>query len=254
MLKPLIAGNWKMNTTVHQGVDLVIKLRELLKGADPDEVEVVLAPPFTSIHHISHIIADSHIRLCGQNLHWEKGGAYTGEVSADMLISVGCRYVIIGHSERRELFKETDEMVNKKVLAALKAGLRPIICVGETLDERELGKTISKVQLQIKKALSGLAGGALKDIAIAYEPIWAIGTGRTATPQMAEEVHNALRELLFELYDTDSVKSTRVIYGGSVKPDNIDSLMAQPNIDGALVGGASLKAEDFARIVKFRHL
>ncbi|MDO8426975.1 MAG: triose-phosphate isomerase [Deltaproteobacteria bacterium] len=250
MLIPLIAGNWKMNTTIHQGVDMVIKLRELLRGVD--SVEAVLAPPFTSIHHLSHIVADSPIKLCGQNLHWEKSGAYTGEISAEMLVSAGCLYVIIGHSERREYFKETDEMVNKKVMAALRAGLRPIVCVGETLDEKERGKTVSKVKSQVKKALTGLTGGALKDITIAYEPIWAIGTGRNATPQEAEEVHNTLRELLFELYDTDSIKNTRIIYGGSVKPDNIDSLMAQPNIDGALVGGASLKAEDFARIVKFQ--
>lgn len=250
MLKPLVAGNWKMHTTVNEGVELVLKLRERVKGVDA--VEILLAPPFTSLHHISHIIADSPIKLCAQNLHWEKQGAYTGEVSAEMLTSVGCKYVIIGHSERRQFFNETDETVNKKVLAALRAGLKPIICVGETLDERERGKTLQRVQHQMRNALGGLAGGAIKDVTIAYEPIWAIGTGRTAGPQEAEEVHNALRELLFELYNTDSAKEVRIIYGGSVKPDNIDKLMAQPNIDGALVGGASLKAEDFARIIRFQ--
>ncbi|MFQ5735621.1 MAG: triose-phosphate isomerase [Thermodesulfobacteriota bacterium] len=252
MIKPLIAGNWKMHTTVNEGVDLVLKLREHVKGVDA--VDILLAPPFTSLHHISHIIADCPINLCAQNMHWESHGAYTGEVSADMLTSVGCKYVIIGHSERRQLFRETDDTVNKKVIAALKGGLKPIVCVGETLDERDRGKTIQRVKHQVKNALDGLAGGAVRDITIAYEPIWAIGTGRTATPQEAEEVHNALRELLFELFNIDPVKEVRIIYGGSVKPDNIDSLMAQPNIDGALVGGASLKAEDFARIVNFQPL
>lgn len=249
MLRPLIAGNWKMNTTIHEGVELVLKLRELLKGAD--NAEILIAPPFTHIYHLSPLIADSPMRLCAQNLFWEKSGAYTGEISGEMLKSAGCHHVIIGHSERREFFKETDEMVNKKVIAALREGLKPIVCVGETLEEREKGKTISKVKLQVKKALYGLGGGALRDITIAYEPVWAIGTGKVATPQEAEEVHNALRELLFELYERESLKNTRIIYGGSVKADNIDYLMSQPNIDGALVGGASLKAEDFARIVNF---
>lgn len=251
MQKPLIAGNWKMNTVIHPGVDLIMRLRELLKGVDT--VEIVIAPPYTSIYHLSHLVADSPIKLSGQNLFWEKSGAFTGEISAEMLVSAGCQYVIVGHSERREYFKETDEAVNKKVVAALRGGLRPIVCVGETLDERERGKTISIVRSQIKKALSGLSGGVLKDITVAYEPVWAIGTGRNASPQEAEEVHNALRDYLFEMFEADAVREVRIIYGGSVKPDNIDEFMAQPNIDGALVGGASLKAEDFARIVKFQH-
>jgi triosephosphate isomerase (TIM) len=251
MQKPLIAGNWKMNMVINQGVDLVMRLRELIKGIDA--VEVVVAPPFTSIYHLSHLVADSPIKLCGQDLFWEKSGAYTGEVSAEMLAAAGCQYVIIGHSERREYFKETDEAVNKKVIASLKGNLKPIICVGETLAEREKGKTLTKVRSQVKKALAGLAGSVVNGITIAYEPIWAIGTGKNATPQEAEEVHNALREHLFEMFGPDAVKDLRIIYGGSVKPDNIDDLMAQPNIDGALVGGASLKAEDFARIVKFQH-
>lgn len=249
-MKPLIAGNWKMHTTINEGADLILKLRERVKGVD--SVDIVVAPPFTSLHHLSHLVADSPIKLAAQDLHWEANGAFTGEVSAPMLASVGCTYVIIGHSERRQLFKETDETVNRKVMAALKAGLKPIVCVGETLEEREAGKTLLRVRAQMKGALAGLSGGAVRDIAIAYEPIWAIGTGKTASPQEAEEVHNALRELLFELFNLDQAKDVRIIYGGSVKPDNIDSLMAQPNIDGALVGGASLKAEDFARIVNFR--
>lgn len=250
MLKPLIAGNWKMHTTIRQGADLVIKLRDLIKGVD--SVEVVIAPPFTSIYHLSHLTADSPIKLAAQDLFWEKNGAYTGEVSPEMVKDAGCQYAIIGHSERRQIFKEADETVNKKVKAALKEGLKPIVCVGETLDERERGKTLQRVRLQVQNALLSLAGGAAKDITIAYEPIWAIGTGKTATPQEAEEVHNAIRELLYELFEVDCAKEMRIIYGGSVKPDNIDELMAQPNIDGALVGGASLKAEDFARIIKFR--
>lgn len=251
MLRPLIAGNWKMNTTVNQGADLVMKLRELIKGVD--EVDVVIAPPFTSLYHISHLVADSPIRLAAQDIFWEKSGAYTGEISPEMIKDAGCRYVIIGHSERRQYFNETDETINKKVVAAIRHDLMPIVCVGETLEEKEAGKTISRVRSQVRGALAGLAGGAVKGISIAYEPIWAIGTGKTASPQEAEEVHNSLRELIFEMFEADSAKGIRIIYGGSVKPDNIDILMAQPNIDGALVGGASLKAEDFARLVRFRH-
>jgi len=248
MHKPLMAGNWKMNTTLRAGADLVLKLRDLLKGVE--DVDIVVAPPFTTIYHLSHLAADSRIKLAGQDLHWEKTGAYTGEVSAEMLLDAGCRYVIIGHSERREYFKESDSDVNKKVLAALRGGLRPIICVGERLEEKESGDTLQTVKRQVTGALDKLSAGAAKEITIAYEPVWAIGTGKVATPQEAEEVHVAIRELLFEMFGPD-VKDVRIIYGGSVKPDNIDSLMAQPNIDGALVGGASLKAEDFARIVRF---
>ncbi len=247
---PLIAGNWKMNMDIDQGASLVFGLRDLLKGVR--EVEVVIAPPFTSIHHLNHLLADSEIKLAGQNLFWEKSGAYTGEVSAGMLSSAGCKYVIIGHSERRQLFGENDETVNRKVFAALRHGLKPIVCVGETLDEREAGKALARVGAQVSAALSGLAGSAMKEVTIAYEPVWAIGTGKTATSQEAEEVHSSIRELLHELFERESVRNVRIIYGGSVKPDNIDELMAQPNIDGALVGGASLKAEDFARIVRFR--
>lgn len=250
MLKPLIAGNWKMNTTIRQGDGLVLKLRELIK--DVDSVDVVIAPPFTSLYHLNHLIANSNIRLSSQDLFWEKSGAFTGEVSAGMLKDAGCEFVIIGHSERRQFFNETDETVNKKTGAALKEGLNAIICVGETLEQRDGGKAFEVVATQVRGALSGLPGGALKNVTIAYEPVWAIGTGRTATPQQAEEVHSAIREVLFELYEKDHAAQVRIIYGGSVKPDNIDELMAEPSIDGALVGGASLKAEDFARIIKFR--
>ncbi len=244
-----MTGNWKMNTGIRSGADLVLKLRDLLKGVE--DVDIVVAPPFTSIYHLSHLIADSRIKLAGQDLHWEKGGAYTGEVSSEMLLDAGCQYVIIGHSERREYFKESDSDVNKKVVAALRAGLKPIICVGERDEEKESGKTLATVKRQVTDALDKLRPGAAKEITVAYEPVWAIGTGKVASPQEAEEVHITIRELLFEMFGPD-VKDVRIIYGGSVKPDNIDSLMAQPNIDGALVGGASLKAEDFARIIRFR--
>jgi triosephosphate isomerase len=251
-MRPLIAGNWKMNTDLKQGVDLVLKLRDLVKGHTL--VDCVIAPPFTAIHHLSHLLADSHIDLSAQDIFWEKGGAYTGEISGEMLVSVGCKYVIIGHSERRQFFGETDEAVNKKVMAALRHGLKPIVCVGESLEDRENNRALTKVRSQVTKALSGLTGSAMRDITVAYEPIWAIGTGRTASPQQAEEVHNSIRELLYELFDIETVKEGRIIYGGSVKADNIDELMAQPNIDGALVGGASLKAEEFARIIKFQQI
>jgi len=241
-----------MNTDLNQGVDLVLRLRDLVKGHT--QVDCVIAPPFTAIHHLSHLLADSHIDLSAQDIFWEKNGAYTGEISGEMLVSVGCKYVIIGHSERRQFFGDTDEAVNKKVMAALRHGLKPIVCVGESLEDRENGKTLSKVRGQVTRALAGLSGSVMREITVAYEPIWAIGTGRTASPQQAEEVHNSIRELLYELFDTEAVKDGRIIYGGSVKSDNIDELMAQPNIDGALVGGASLKAEEFARIVKFQPL
>ncbi len=252
MHKPLIAGNWKMHTTIQEGVELVIKLRELLRGMDA--VEVVIAPPFTSIYHLHFLVADSPIELAAQDVFWEESGAYTGEISAKMLRDVGCEYVIVGHSERRRYFAETDEDVNRKVMALLKVGLKPIVCVGETLEERERGRTIRIVTGQLKGALRGLGPGGIKDVVVAYEPVWAIGTGRNATPEQAEEVHNTMRELLYEEFGMDAAQDVRIIYGGSVKPDNIDSLMAQPNIDGTLVGGASLKAEDFARIVQFRHV
>lgn len=250
MRTPLIAGNWKMHTTVNQGAEFVIRLRELIKGVT--DVEIVIAPPFPSLHHISHLIADSPIRLSAQNLFWEEKGAYTGEVSAEMLKAAGCSYALIGHSERRAVFKETDELVNKKLLAALRHDLKPIVCVGETLEQKDAGKTLDVVRSQVRNGLAGISGSAVRDITIAYEPVWAIGTGRNATPQEAEDVHNGLRELFFEMFDIESARDLRVIYGGSVKPENIDGLMAQPNIDGALVGGASLDAAQFARIVRFK--
>ncbi|MEK7841590.1 MAG: triose-phosphate isomerase [Deltaproteobacteria bacterium] len=249
MSLPLIAGNWKMHMTISQAESLVFAIREAIKGVN--NVEVAIAPPFTALRHINYLLAETSIRLCGQDVFWEKNGAYTGEVSPEMLKDVGCKYVIIGHSERRQYFNETDESVNKKVLASLKEGLQPILCVGETLEQRENNKTLSIVRKQVEEGLKNISRGLMKDVTIAYEPVWAIGTGKTATSEQAEEVHNSIRELLYEMFNLEAVKETRIIYGGSVKPDNIDSLMAQPNIDGALVGGASLKPEAFSRIVRF---
>ncbi len=240
-----------MNNTIEQGVELVMKLRELV--GHMDDVEVMVAPPFTAIHHLKFLLADTSIKLSAQNLSWEQSGAYTGEVSAEMLFDVGCEYVIIGHSERRQYFGETDDLVNKKIRAALRSNLKPIVCVGETLKQKEAGRTLAVVKAQVRGALADFGPGTLKGLVIAYEPLWAIGTGKTATPEQAQDVHNNIREILFEDFGTSSGKDVRIIYGGSVKPDNIDSLMAQPSIDGALVGGASLNADDFSRIVQFRN-
>lgn len=247
---PLIAGNWKMYMTVNQAVELVLKLRDAIKGVS--NVEVAIAPPFTALHHINYLLAETPIKLCGQDVFWEKSGAYTGEISPEMLKDVGCQYVIIGHSERRQHFNETDEIVNRKILSSLKEGLKPIFCVGESLEQREKGKTTTIVKKQVEEGLRKISNGQMKDVTIAYEPVWAIGTGKTATPEQAEEIHNSIRELLYDMFNLEAVKEARLIYGGSVNPDNIDGIMAQPNIDGALVGGASLKADSFSRIVKFK--
>src|SRR3990167_1719009 len=249
---PLIAGNWKMHMTISQAVALVLKVKDLIRGVG--NVEIAIAPPFTALYHINYLLAESSIRLCGQDVFWEKNGAYTGAISPEMLKDVGCQYVIIGHSERRQYFNETDETVNKKVLTSLKEGLKPILCVGESLEQREDGKTIQIVRRQVEEGLKNISNGHMKDVTIAYEPIWAIGTGKTAMPEQAEEVHNSIRDLLYEIFNLQAVQETRIIYGGSVKPNNIDNIMAQPNIDGALVGGASILAEEFSRIVKFQRI
>lgn len=251
-MTPLIAGNWKMHMTINQAASLVLKIRDAIKGAS--DVEVVVAPPFTALHHVGYLLADSQIKLCGQDVFWEKSGAYTGEISPEMLKDVGCQYAIIGHSERRQYFHETDETVNKKILACLKEGLKPILCVGETLEQRENGKTMEIIKKQALEGLKNIGNIQMKDVTIAYEPVWAIGTGKTATPEQAEDVHYAIRELLREIFDIEAIKDTRIIYGGSVKPNNIDNIMAEPNIDGTLVGGASISAEDFSRIVKFQKI
>jgi triosephosphate isomerase len=249
---PVIAGNWKMNKTVGEAVDLVRQLKILI--AKVDGVEVIVAPPFTALHAVREEAKGSLIRLAAQNLYWEEKGAFTGEVSASMIREVGCEFVIIGHSERRQLFGETDETVNRRIKAALGQGLKPIFCIGETLKERENEKTFSVIETQVKGGLKDLGEKEVLTITIAYEPVWAIGTGKTATPQQAQEVHRFIRETLGKRYSKDTAEKTRIQYGGSVTPENIKGLMEQPDIDGALVGGASLKADSFARIVRFKEM
>jgi triosephosphate isomerase len=244
-----IAGNWKMNKTVGEGLALVRELRGLVSQVR-DRVEIAVAPPFTALHAVGKALEDSNIALAAQNCDGHESGAYTGEVSAPMLREVGCRYVILGHSERRQLFAETDAGVNLRARAVLKAGMQPIVCVGETLEEREANKTLSVVETQVKGCLQGFSATEGAGFVIAYEPVWAIGTGRTATSRQAQEVHAHIRALLAGLWGADVAAGIRIQYGGSVKPDNAGELLAQPDIDGALVGGASLKAADFAAIVK----
>jgi triosephosphate isomerase len=244
-----MAGNWKMHKTVSEAVDFVTRLQKKL--GDWDETEAVVAPPFVALASVAERLTGTKIALAAQDCFWEKKGAFTGEVSPPMLRDVGCQYVIIGHSERRAYFGETDETVNKKVKAVLSHDLHPIICVGESLQERERGDTFKIVERQMKEGLKGLDAVAVHVIVIAYEPIWAIGTGETATPQQAQEVHAFIRGLLSAIFSPDEAEKVRIQYGGSVKPDNIDELMAQPDIDGALVGGASLEVDSFARIVRF---
>jgi triosephosphate isomerase len=213
--------------------------------------EVLIAPPFTALDAVAVAIAGTDIRLSAQNLHWEAKGAFTGEVSAAMLVEASCTHVIIGHSERRQLFGETNETVNKRLVAALAAGLTPIVCVGETLQERDADATVQVVERQVVAGLAGLSTADVARIVVAYEPVWAIGTGKTATPDQAQDVHATIRAQLAKQADAATAERVRILYGGSVKPDNIDSLMAQADIDGALVGGASLVAEQFIRIVRF---
>ena len=247
---PLIAGNWKMYKTGPEAVDTAQRLVELL--ADTADVDIMIAPVFTALDPVSQVVADSRVGLGAQNLYWEKEGAYTGEISADMLVAAGCQYVIIGHSERRQYFGETDETVNKKIRAAIDAGLIPVFCVGETEAEREAGQTFSVLDKQVQIGLGGYFAKDLGTLVIAYEPVWAIGTGKTATKEQAQEVHQYIRSLIEQNIDKTLAQSMRILYGGSVKPDNVADLMQMPDIDGALVGGASLDAESFSKIVKFK--
>lgn len=244
---PFVAGNWKMYKTVHDAVVFTKEFRNCVK--DLKDVEVVIAPPFTAIHAVAEAARNSKIEVAGQDVYWEKEGAFTGEISAAMLKEAGAEYVIIGHSERRRLFGETDVHVNRKVLAALGAELAPIMCVGETLEERDAGSTLSVLDGQLKNGLDGLTRAHLVELVIAYEPVWAIGTGRNATPSQAQEVHAHIRTRLRQWFGGDAAEQVRVIYGGSVKPDNAQELMAQLDVDGGLVGGASLDAKSFLEIV-----
>jgi triosephosphate isomerase len=246
---PFIAGNWKMNKTVGEALDLVRALKTSLSNLSG--VEVAVAPPFTALYAVSKELANTSIRVAAQNLFWEEKGAFTGEISPAMLREVGCDYVIIGHSERRQFFGETDETVHRRMKAALKHGLKPILCVGETLGEREAGKTFSVIERQIQGGLQDLNSEELRPLVIAYEPVWAIGTGKTATPQEAEAVHRFIREKVEKRVSRPFAEGVRIQYGGSVTPENVKGLMSQEDIDGALVGGASLKEEIFSRIVRF---
>ena len=243
---PFVCGNWKMHKTAAEAVALVRELAGGL-GASPG-VQVAVAPPFTALAPVAPALRGTPVELAAQNVHWEAQGAFTGEVSAAMLADAGCQHVIVGHSERRQLFGESDESVRKKVGAVLAAGMRPIVCVGETLEEREANRTMAVVDRQVRGGLAGLSS-ELAAVTVAYEPVWAIGTGRTATAAQAQEVHAAIRKILRELAGAGA-DAIRIQYGGSVKPENAAELMSQPDVDGALVGGASLKAKDFLAIVK----
>ena len=251
--KPLIAGNWKMNLSISEAVALVSKLRDEIKTMN-EGPEVLVAPPFTSIGPVKEVIKDCPISLGAQNMHWEDSGAFTGEISGKMLMEIGCTHVILGHSERRHIFGETEDMINKKVNKACELGLTPILCIGETLEEREAGHTFDVLASQLRGSLASIVEKTLlpNDLIIAYEPVWAIGTGKTATPEQAQEAHQFVRDWVQETFGNESAQGLRILYGGSVKPDNAASLMAMPDIDGALVGGASLKAESFLGIIGYK--
>ena len=249
MRRPVIAGNWKMYKTLAESVDFINKLKPVAEKAH--HCEVVVAPPYTALAAAAAAAKGSKVAVAAQNLHWDKEGAHTGDISPGMLVDAGCTHVIIGHSERRHDWGETDEQVNKKVKAALAAGLAPIVCVGETLAEREAGRTREVLERQFQRGLAGLTPSEFSRIMIAYEPVWAIGTGRTATPEMAVESHSYLRDLARQQFGETEAKALRILYGGSVKPENIGGLMAQEEIDGALVGGASLKIDSFSTLVDY---
>ena len=247
MRTPFIAGNWKMHKTVADTVKYVKELRGLVK--DMTGVEVVVAPPFTALHAASEAARNSNVGVAAQDLHWEREGAFTGEISAAMIAETGAEYVIIGHSERRTLFGETDASVNRKIAAAFAGGLTPIVCIGETLDQRDRNETFSVLDRQIRDGLDGVTSEQLVQLVIAYEPVWAIGTGRNATPAQAAEAHGHIRKRLQQWFGAQPSELCRVIYGGSVKPENIGDLASQPDVDGALVGGASLGVKAFFDIV-----
>ena len=248
MRKPIIAGNWKMNKLPCEGVALVEELKAKVADAKCD---VVVCVPFVDLCAVVKACEGTNIKVGAQNMHWAPSGAYTGEISADMLKAVGAEYVVLGHSERRQYFAETDETVNKKVLVAVEKGICPIICVGESLEQRENGETDGLVSMQTVKALEGLTGEQVKDVVIAYEPSWAIGTGKTATDEQANETIGVIRKAIARKYGEACAEATRIQYGGSMTPKNCKGLMAQPEIDGGLIGGASLKAVDFSQVVNF---
>lgn len=246
--KLFIAGNWKMNTSRSSGVDIARALAEAMGAADA--VDMAVCPPAVYLAEVASVLDGTNIAVGAQNMYFEDNGAFTGELSGAMLKDVGCRFVILGHSERRHVMGETDEMINRKVIKALADGLEPILCVGELLEERQADKTSDVVSTQTKAGLAGVSAADAEKITIAYEPVWAIGTGVTASPEQAQEVHAMIRQLLASIYNADVAEKIRIQYGGSVKPGNAAELMGQKDIDGALVGGASLKAEDFVAIAK----
>ena len=249
MRKPVIAGNWKLFKSIAESVELVDELKPLVAKAQ--NVEIVVAPVFTALSRVSDAVSGSNINLAAQDCYWEEEGAFTGEVAPKLLKDAGCSHVIIGHSERRQCFGETDATVNKKVKASLLSGLTPIVCVGETLEERELGRTFSVIETQIQNSLAGISAEEISLLIIAYEPVWAIGTGKTASAEQAQEVHYFIRSLISRLFNQTASEDVRILYGGSVKPDNVKGLMAQADIDGALVGGASLNSDSFASIATY---
>ena len=248
MRKKIIAGNWKMNKTVSEAQNLAAAIKRDLDSEA--KVDVVLCPPFTAISAVSQAVSGTQIAVGAQNMHYEPSGAYTGEISAEMLREQYCRYVILGHSERRQFFGETDASVNKKTVAALAAGLKPIVCVGETLEEREADRIEDVIRTQINGGLAGLSEADMKNVVIAYEPVWAIGTGKTASPEQAQEVHAFIRSLLVGLSSQATADTVRIQYGGSMKPNNAAELLSNPDIDGGLIGGAALDAPSFIGIVK----
>ena len=248
MPRPIIAGNWKMNKTISEADEFIKEFLPLVEGVD--DRDIVLAPPFTALTNVARLLEGSQVALAAQNTFWEEKGAFTGEISTSMLVEIGCSYVIIGHSERRKYFKEDNTSVNRKIKAALIAGLKPIMCLGESLGQRRRGETLKVVERQLQDGLEGLEAWQIENLIIAYEPIWAIGTGVNATSQQAQKVHSHIREKLIDIFGEIGDK-VRIQYGGSVTPDNIKDLMAQRDINGALVGGASLKPQSFVRIVKY---
>ncbi len=247
MRRALIAGNWKMHTSLTEARQLATAIATACR--DIDDRDVMLAPPYTALTTVAEVLADSPVLLAAQNVAWEEKGAFTGEISPVMLREIGCELVIIGHSERRHIFHEDNAMINRRLAGALRFGLTPVLCVGETLEEREQGRTMAVLEEQIRTGLADIPAGS--SLVIAYEPVWAIGTGKTASTAQAQEAHGFIRNLLADMYGRQTADTIRILYGGSVKPDNVDDLMAQDDIDGALVGGAALQADSFIRIIRF---
>ena len=249
MRTPVIAGNWKMNKTVAEAVALASEIKEKVAGVE--NVKIIVCPVFTAVKSVADVLKGTNVKVGAQDMYWETSGAFTGEVSGEMLNEAGAEYVLIGHSERRQYFGETNETVNKKLKKALSIGLKPIVCIGETLADREAGNTEAVVEKQVREGFVGLTAEEMKGTIIAYEPVWAIGTGKTATADQAEAVHAFVRNLVSQLWDKETADAVVIQYGGSMKPENVASLLAQPDIDGGLIGGAALKADSFEKLVKF---